>query len=377
MGASVGFFFGNRDNMYMEKVFSCILKRPGFFACIIICTLFFSVSTYSADPRLDAVKDFLYVLQADHIRISDLADNDFDLVVMDYAKYGDEDSEYGPQEIQRIREGGDAGCTKIVLAYLSIGEAEDYRFYWETAWEIDPPAWLGPFNPDWPGNYKVRYWMEDWKAVIFGNPSGPRKSYLDRIIDQGFDGVYLDIIDAYEFWSETEGGNERLRDQARVDMKEFLREIRHYARHVRGRSDFLVFPQNAPDIILDELGFLDGIGRMFLDQCDGIGQEEIWYQGLDSKDKDEQDWVTDALDIFMQNGKAVLCVEYIWDSSASQTNTNKKRFNDFYTNALDKLYVPYAADKNQELNNIILVIRGEGFHFSQPVPNGKKGPIRR
>lgn len=31
---------------------------------------------------------------------------------------------------------------------------------------------------------------------------GSEDSYLDKIIDQGFDGVYLDIIDAYEYYQE-------------------------------------------------------------------------------------------------------------------------------------------------------------------------------
>ncbi|MBD3286479.1 hypothetical protein GF359_07950, partial [candidate division WOR-3 bacterium] len=49
-------------------------------------------------------------------------------------------------------------------------------------------------NPDWKGNYLVRYWEEEWKAIIFGTDS----SYLDAVINQGFDGVYLDKIDSYE-----------------------------------------------------------------------------------------------------------------------------------------------------------------------------------
>ena len=79
---------------------------------------------------------------------------------------------------------------------MSIGEAEDYRFYWDTAWESNEPEWLEGENPDWPGNYKVQYWEPDWQAIIFGGPD----AYLDIIIAAGFDGVYLDIIDAFEYF---------------------------------------------------------------------------------------------------------------------------------------------------------------------------------
>ena len=153
-----------------------------------------------AAPRLTAVKDFFYVLQMDKVTLPALANNRFDLLVMDYARYGDADSEFTPGQIASIKTGGASGSPKIVLAYMSVGEAEDYRFYWDESWKPGSPAWLGPENPDWGGNYKVRYWTAGWQSLILGVRSGQDKSYLDRIIDQGFDGVYLDLIDAFEYF---------------------------------------------------------------------------------------------------------------------------------------------------------------------------------
>jgi cysteinyl-tRNA synthetase, unknown class len=86
------------------------------------------------------------------------------------------------------------GSSRLVICYMSIGEAEDYRWYWQPSWTFDPPPWLGRENPDWPGNYKVRYWDPEWQSIIFGSPD----AYLDRILAAGFDGVYLDIINAFE-----------------------------------------------------------------------------------------------------------------------------------------------------------------------------------
>ena len=79
---------------------------------------------------------------------------------------------------------------------MSIGEAEDYRYYWDSDWEPGHPSWIEEENPDWPGNYKVKYWNSSWQDIIYGNGD----SYLQKILDQGFDGVYLDIIDAYEYF---------------------------------------------------------------------------------------------------------------------------------------------------------------------------------
>ena len=48
--------------------------------------------------------------------------------------------------------------SRLVIAYMSIGEVEDYRYYWRTEGKSSPPPWLAEENPNWPGNYKVRYW---------------------------------------------------------------------------------------------------------------------------------------------------------------------------------------------------------------------------
>jgi cysteinyl-tRNA synthetase len=91
-----------------------------------------------------------------------------------------------------------SGAKRLVVCYMSIGEAEDYRYYWQDGWKRGDPEWLYKENPDWPGNYKVLYWMPEWQAIVYGS----QDAYLDRILAAGFDGVYLDIIDAYEYFEE-------------------------------------------------------------------------------------------------------------------------------------------------------------------------------
>jgi len=43
--------------------------------------------------------------------------------------------------------------------------------------------------------YKVQYRKKNWQNIIYGKDN----SYLNKILDTGFDGVYLDIIDAFEY----------------------------------------------------------------------------------------------------------------------------------------------------------------------------------
>ena len=79
-----------------------------------------------------------------------------------------------------------------VIAYLSIGQAEDYRWYWQREWrkKRNAPDWFVGPDKRWKGNFYVRYWDDDWRQIIL--------DYVDRILAQGFDGVYLDCVDAYE-----------------------------------------------------------------------------------------------------------------------------------------------------------------------------------
>jgi len=203
------------------------------------------------------VDDWAYQLQGYSFSVDEIRQSRYDLVVMDYSRDGGPAAEFQAAEIERIRSQGPCG-QRLIVSYLSIGEAEDYRFYWDPDWvdaQGNPipgiaPDWLGPPNPDWPGNYKVRYWDSDWQALIFGNPAGPLTSYADRILSAGFDGVYLDIIDGYEYWGAAGGTGERL--TAAADMIAFVRALASYARAASGRPGFLIIPQNGAGIIHPE-----------------------------------------------------------------------------------------------------------------------------
>ncbi|NUN95913.1 MAG: endo alpha-1,4 polygalactosaminidase, partial [Candidatus Omnitrophica bacterium] len=327
------------------------------------------------DPRLAGVNDWLYILQPGAVGIEAIAASGFDGAVMDYSGDGSGATEYTPAQIASLKAAG-----MLVLAYLSIGEAEDYRYYWDPAWNDQPrpdpdaPPWLGPFNPQFPNNYKVRYWEPSWQAILFGTPSGPDKSYLDRIIDQGFDGVYLDIVDAFEYWSDTRP--ERTRFQARTDMANLVAAIRNHARVTRGVSDFLVFPQNAPAMLYDDSEQVDALALAYLGAIDGIGAEDTFYNEFTPQNQESVDYVTTLLELYRTGGgeeRMVLAVDYVWNESRPDGEANKARYNDFKSKALARGYVPYAAVSNRDLDEILIVSPGNGLAPPQPredIPSG-------
>jgi cysteinyl-tRNA synthetase, unknown class len=132
--------------------------------------------------------------------IKKIAATNYDAVIMDAFVDGG-NTPYAASQITSLKTKA-AGGNRLIIAYMSIGEAEDYRWYWNSSWVQGnkltdyAPSWLNAVNPDWKGNYKVKYWNKGWKALIYGNDS----SYVKKILDAGFDGVYLDIVDAYEYY---------------------------------------------------------------------------------------------------------------------------------------------------------------------------------
>ena len=81
-----------------------------------------------------------------------LARGSSDLLVIDYSRSGSDDGAFTKADLDLIQRKPD-GTRRVVLAYLSIGEAEDYRAYWQDEWRTNPPAWPKDENKNWCGNY--------------------------------------------------------------------------------------------------------------------------------------------------------------------------------------------------------------------------------
>ncbi|MCH7907597.1 MAG: endo alpha-1,4 polygalactosaminidase [Chloroflexi bacterium] len=237
------------------------------------------------------------------------------VTVIDYSQDGGPEGEFSDTEIQQLRSAlPDPG---LVIAYMSIGEAEDYRYYWQDGWKPGDPDWLDSVNPNWEGNFKVRYWDPEWQSIVFGS----EQAYLDRILAAGFDGVYLDIIDAYEFFIE------RGHETAQAEIVEFVTAIGEYAR--QQHPGFLVIPQNAPELALRS---------DYLAAVDGIGMEGVYF-GYDEQDAPTMDSITTDLEyilgVWINAGKLVLTVDYA---------TSPDKVRNAYKRAASRGFTPTVTD---------------------------------
>ncbi len=283
----------------------------------------------AAGPDLAPVNDYVYQLQGnpatnDLVDPAALAATQYDLIVTDYSKDGSEAQRFTPAEVELMRNGPVEH--KIVLAYLSIGEAEDFRWYWPFV----PPQVLAGSNPNYPGSFKVRYWMPEWKEIILTGNQAVGEGYLDRIIDQGFDGVFLDIVDAFEFFGPVSEGGVGEKDDAALAMMEFLFEIARHARVERGRPDFLVVPQNGLTIYTE--GFYPAATLRSFDPAtpakmaarqldrfaatiDFVATEDVFFRGNKAQNNpfDPDPFILGLIGLLQGRGRPVFSTEYVTD----------------------------------------------------------------
>jgi cysteinyl-tRNA synthetase len=158
----------------------------------------YNVHTGNVNTLADA-KNFLYLINPHTYStktqfLNALKATNFDVLILD-GFFNDDSEPLTAADVQSLKTKANGG-KRIVLAYVAIGHAEDYRAYWKTEWLTNPPAWLDiAEDEDWEGNYMVRYWMQDWKNIVYGNET----SYIKRFTNVGFDGAYLDTYD-YTYW---------------------------------------------------------------------------------------------------------------------------------------------------------------------------------
>lgn len=157
-----------------------------------------------------------------------------------------------------------AAHPKKVIAYVDIGQAEDWRTYWQEGWGIGNPSWIVANDPDgWEGNYPVAYWHPEWQDIWLNDVDG----YLKKLIDAGFDGIYLDWVEAYSDENTVEAARIAGVDP-KAKMIGWVGRLKAYG--TARNSNFLVIAQNSAELVESDeyVGFIDG-----------LAQEQTWFDG--------------------------------------------------------------------------------------------------
>ena len=247
---------------------------------------------------------FAYILQANSFAktkpaaVAKLKESGRDWIVLDATFAGD--TPWERTDLDTIRS-GKAG--RKVVAYLSIGEAEDYRFYWQSAWVSNgkrtaaAPAWLGIENPGWKGNYQIKYWDTDWQKLML--------AAIDDAMARGFDGVYLDIVDGFQTYEQGADGylddrmNPETKQTYRRDMVDWVKAIAARAR--ANDPAALVIPQNGSQLVAH---------KDFLEVISAQGIEDLFTNGNKLQPTSHTEEILGHLKILASAKMPVLLIEY-------------------------------------------------------------------
>ena len=104
--------------------------------------------------------------QYQKVDIDAIASSTLDMIVVDPSINDDLLLFIDREQCKVLQKKADGG-RRIVLAYISVGEADTKRWYWPSKWRQQAPEWLGAQNPLWPGSYSVKYWDAGWRSLVF------------------------------------------------------------------------------------------------------------------------------------------------------------------------------------------------------------------
>jgi len=251
-----------------------------------------------------APASFAYILQADSFAetkaaaVGKLKSCDRDWVVLD-AVFNSE-TPWMREDLDGSRGGKK---DRKMIAYISIGEAEEYRRYWLKEWggkgklSAVAPSWLGVENPEWKGNYRVKYWQPEWQKLML--------AAIDAAMACGFDGVYLDIVDGFQTFEQVgktyldDRPNPETKQSYRRDMVDWVKAIAVRARAKNPAA--LVIPQNGSELL---------VHADFVAAISAIGIEDLFTEGNRLQTKSHTQAVSGHLKKPDAVKKPVLLVEY-------------------------------------------------------------------
>ncbi|MBI4441230.1 endo alpha-1,4 polygalactosaminidase [Candidatus Woesearchaeota archaeon] len=221
---------------------------------------------------------------------------------------------------------------KKVFSYISIGEAEKGRDYFNNAWVAElatptaegckyainrqvAPNWLYAENCAW-NSFKVKYWDQAWQQIVFDK--------VKAIAQAGYDGAALDIVDGYYYFESMVPDADK-RPTAAQDMVTFVGAMRAQARTIN--PSFMMLPHNAAPLY-PYPGY-----TLFVD---GITVEDTWYDGDNAQSPEHTNYVLPFLDTMRADGKFILVLDY---------PTSSARKCDFMQKARQRGFVPAPSPR--------------------------------
>jgi uncharacterized protein (TIGR01370 family) len=126
----------------------------------------------------------------------------------------------------------------VRLGYLSVGEADPRRDYWN---QVRGAPYLVEPDPSWPDNIRVDLRDPQWQAVLLNQE-------IPRLLAMGFDGLMLDTIDTAPYLEA--------KDRVRFGgMREALQQLLRAIHEKFGKAPLVA---NGTEALVDAAPYVDG-----------------------------------------------------------------------------------------------------------------------
>lgn len=256
-----------------------------------------------------------WAVQMQNLDVATAAAAPADLIVVDATSGVSGGRALTADEVTSLKRKPDGG-KRIAISYLSIGESEDYRpdYFNSEYMTEDAPDWLLKENSRWKGNRLIRFCKEGWQRTILGDDDGRNvynsldPSPLYKLIELGFDGVYLDRVDVY---SEVQ----KECPDAAAKMVEFVARLAAHAR--KKNPNFIVILQNAEELLTNP---------KMVEAIDAVAKEDLFY-GANHNERENDASMVDGilanLAFAKAAGRPIFVLDYLHDANLRATDKAK------------------------------------------------------
>jgi cysteinyl-tRNA synthetase len=187
-------------------------------------------------------------------------------------------------------------------------------------------------DPDWPGNYQVKYWTTQWRTVAY--------AWCDSLIAAGFDGMYMDVVDEWGLpWAQANvtGGGATNAANAMVTLIQAIRTHAHVT-----KPSFKIWVNGGEEL------FAAATAGTYLACLDGMFKEQVCYANpspgsFTANSTGDRNAERTMLRNATDSGKPVILIEYVTGSPA---------ITDVKAVCATWGFGYYIADPNLDLNGI-------------------------
>ena len=188
----------------------------------------------------------------------------------------------------------DPNHQKIVIGYVDVPEA---TAHWSPELFVNGtvPSWFG--NPlGLYGIYSVQYWNPAWEPIIF--------KQIDNVINQGYDGVMLDVLYGDAEWSSGNSYNNPVYANATPAMATLVSDI---LAHIKSKNltNFYVIGSNPTGLVLTSPSSLNGLDGILYDSLFYNGNSIGVYQG-----SAQTNWYAQSSPLYQKMGLPIFVIDY-------------------------------------------------------------------